>query len=46
MIKKVSTRQRYFQMFLTLGLNGPKLNLWTKQIVSLINVLLTCKFPR
>ncbi|MDX5585573.1 MAG: hypothetical protein QNK20_11800 [Aureibaculum sp.] len=43
--KKVKIgRQRYFQMFLNLGLCGPKLNLWTKHMTSLIDLLLTSGF--
>jgi len=36
--------QRYFQMFLYLGLSGSKLNLWTKNITSLIDLLVTFEF--
>ena len=43
--KKVKIgRQRYFQMFLNLGLRGPKLNLWTEHITSLIDLLVTSGF--
>ena len=38
------SRQRYFQMLLTLGSLGPKLNLWTEHTTSLIDLLVTSKF--
>ncbi len=38
------SRQRYFQMLLTLGSLGPKLNLWTEYTTSLIDLLVTSKF--
>ena len=38
------SRQRYFQMLLTLGSLGPKLNLWTEDTTSLIDLLVTSKF--
>jgi hypothetical protein len=41
--RKIS-RQRYFQLFLNLGLGGPKLNLWTERITSLIDLLVTSGF--
>jgi hypothetical protein len=41
--RKIS-RQRYFQLFLHLGLGGPKLNLWTERITSLIDLLVTSGF--
>jgi hypothetical protein len=39
-----TSRQRYFQMLLTLGSLGPKLNLWTEHTTSLIDLLVTSKF--
>jgi hypothetical protein len=38
------SRQRYFQMLLTLGVLGPKLNLWTMYTTSLLDLLVTFKF--
>nr|WPV76534.1 hypothetical protein [Naviculales sp.] len=38
------SRQRYFQMLLTLGSLGPKLILWTEHTTSLIDLLVTSKF--
>jgi len=44
--KKIAnfSRQRYFQMFVYLGLSGSKLDLRTKRIDWLIELLLTSKF--
>ena len=39
-----SSRQRYFQMVLYLSLSGSKLNLRTKNIIGLIELLVTSKF--
>jgi hypothetical protein len=39
-----TSRQRYFQMLLTLGSLGSKLNLWTEDTTSLIDLLVTFKF--
>ena len=37
-------RQRYFQMFISQGLHGPKLNLWTEHITNIINLLVISGF--
>lgn len=39
-----TSRQRYFQMLFTLGSLGSKLNLWTEDTTSLIDLLVTFKF--
>ncbi len=37
-------RQRYFQMSINIGLSGPKLHLWTKNINKLIDLLVISEF--